>query len=136
MSALDEIPIRVETGEGLARNALPVLHELRHALQDQYLRIHDALPGDVSDFDDRRLAGPDDDLRLRSAALLVRAQPGHPGRVMAVGRDRRLFPGAPRAAHRQPDHRRPQSHQHHCASHRGQHDRRAGLLRWAASRPG
>lgn len=33
MSALDEIPIRVETGEGLARNALPVLHELRHALR-------------------------------------------------------------------------------------------------------
>ncbi|MGE0454139.1 MAG: hypothetical protein AB7O37_17520 [Vicinamibacteria bacterium] len=37
-------------------NQLVLVHELRHALQDQYLRIHDALPGDVSDFDDRRLA--------------------------------------------------------------------------------
>lgn len=37
-------------------NQLVLIHELRHALQDQYLRIHDALPGDVSDFDDRRLA--------------------------------------------------------------------------------
>jgi hydrogenase-1 operon protein HyaF len=33
MSALDEIAIRVETADRSARNALPVLHEVRHALR-------------------------------------------------------------------------------------------------------
>lgn len=33
MSALDQISIRVETEEHFARNALPVLHEVRHALR-------------------------------------------------------------------------------------------------------
>ncbi len=37
-------------------NQVVLAHELRHALQDQYEELHDALPGDVSDFDDRRLA--------------------------------------------------------------------------------
>jgi hydrogenase-1 operon protein HyaF len=33
MSALDKIAVRIETADGFARNALPVLHEIRHALQ-------------------------------------------------------------------------------------------------------
>jgi hydrogenase-1 operon protein HyaF len=33
MSALDQIAIRVETADRSARNALPVLHEVRHALR-------------------------------------------------------------------------------------------------------
>jgi hypothetical protein len=33
MSALGNIAIRVETADRLARNALPVLHEVRHALR-------------------------------------------------------------------------------------------------------
>lgn len=33
MSALDKIAVRIETAEGFARNALPILHEIRHALQ-------------------------------------------------------------------------------------------------------
>lgn len=37
-------------------NQVVLAHELRHALQDQYEELHDALPGEVSDFDDRRLA--------------------------------------------------------------------------------
>jgi hypothetical protein len=37
-------------------NQVVLAHELRHALQDQYAELHGALPGDLSDFDDRRLA--------------------------------------------------------------------------------
>lgn len=37
-------------------NQLVLAHELRHALQDQYMPIHDLLPNAVTDFDDRRLA--------------------------------------------------------------------------------
>lgn len=37
-------------------NQIILSHELRHALQDQYMDIHDALPQSVGDFDDRRLA--------------------------------------------------------------------------------
>jgi hydrogenase-1 operon protein HyaF len=33
MSALDNIAIRIETADRSARNALPVLHEVRHALR-------------------------------------------------------------------------------------------------------
>jgi len=33
MSALDKIAVRIETADGLARNALPILHEIRHALK-------------------------------------------------------------------------------------------------------
>jgi hydrogenase-1 operon protein HyaF len=33
MSALDQIAVRVETADRFARNALPVLHEVRHALR-------------------------------------------------------------------------------------------------------
>jgi hypothetical protein len=37
-------------------NQLILAHELRHALQDQYVSVHDTLPDSVGDFDDRRLA--------------------------------------------------------------------------------
>jgi hypothetical protein len=37
-------------------NQLVLAHELRHALQDQYMPIHELLPPSLSDFDDRRLA--------------------------------------------------------------------------------
>ena len=33
MSALDKIAVRIETADGFARNAVPILHEIRHALQ-------------------------------------------------------------------------------------------------------
>jgi hypothetical protein len=37
-------------------NQLVLSHELRHALQDQYADVHRALPDEVGDYDDRRLA--------------------------------------------------------------------------------
>ncbi|HKC13101.1 MAG TPA: hypothetical protein VKI41_13800, partial [Vicinamibacteria bacterium] len=37
-------------------NQLILSHELRHALQDQYVDVHHALPDSVGDYDDRRLA--------------------------------------------------------------------------------
>jgi hypothetical protein len=37
-------------------NQMVLAHELRHALQDQYMGVHDLLPETVGDFDDRRLA--------------------------------------------------------------------------------
>jgi hypothetical protein len=37
-------------------NQMILAHELRHALQDQYLGVHELLPAEVGDFDDRRLA--------------------------------------------------------------------------------
>jgi len=37
-------------------NRIVLVHELRHALQDQYADVHGSLPRSVGDFDDRRLA--------------------------------------------------------------------------------
>jgi hypothetical protein len=37
-------------------NQLVLSHELRHALQDQYTDVHHALPEEVGDYDDRRMA--------------------------------------------------------------------------------
>ena len=37
-------------------NQIVLAHEMRHALQDQYADLHDLVTGNVSDFDDRRLA--------------------------------------------------------------------------------
>jgi hypothetical protein len=37
-------------------NQLILSHELRHALQDQYVDVHHSLPDSVGDYDDRRLA--------------------------------------------------------------------------------
>ncbi len=39
-----------------AMNRIVMVHELRHALQDQYADLHATLPRSVGDFDDRRLA--------------------------------------------------------------------------------
>ena len=37
-------------------NQIILAHELRHALQDQYMDLHRSLPDTVGDFDDRRMA--------------------------------------------------------------------------------
>jgi hypothetical protein len=37
-------------------NQVVLAHELRHALQDQYLDVHTMLPDEIGDFDDRSLA--------------------------------------------------------------------------------
>jgi hypothetical protein len=37
-------------------NQIILAHELRHAMQDQYMDLHHRLPDSVGDFDDRRLA--------------------------------------------------------------------------------
>ena len=37
-------------------NQLVLAHEMRHALQDQYMDVHRSLDDSVSDFDDRRMA--------------------------------------------------------------------------------
>jgi hypothetical protein len=37
-------------------NQIILAHELRHALQDQYAKVDEALPESVGDFDDRRMA--------------------------------------------------------------------------------
>jgi hypothetical protein len=37
-------------------NQLVLAHEMRHALQDQYATVHEMLPADVGDFEDRRMA--------------------------------------------------------------------------------
>ena len=37
-------------------NQVILAHELRHALQDQYMNVDQALPDSVGDFDDRRMA--------------------------------------------------------------------------------
>ena len=37
-------------------NQIVLSHELRHAMQDQYVDVHRALPESIGDFDDRRVA--------------------------------------------------------------------------------
>ncbi len=37
-------------------NQIVLAHELRHALQDQYIDVHNGVPDSVGDFDDRRVA--------------------------------------------------------------------------------
>ena len=37
-------------------NQIVLAHELRHALQDQYIDVHNGVPESVGDFDDRRVA--------------------------------------------------------------------------------
>lgn len=68
-------------------NQLVMAHELRHALQDQYLDLHRALPDEVGDFDDRRLALIsllEGDATLVMERYLVRRLPG------GVDNERRL----------------------------------------------
>ena len=67
-------------------NQIVLVHELRHALQDQYEELHSFLDADVSDFDDRRLAWTsllegdatlvmERFVRLRLGALAMAAEP-------------------------------------------------------------
>jgi hypothetical protein len=60
-------------------NQLVLAHELRHALQDQYMSIHSLLPDSVGDFDDRRIALLsllEGDATLVMERFLVRRLPG------------------------------------------------------------
>jgi hypothetical protein len=60
-------------------NQLVLAHELRHALQDQHMKIHDLLADDVSDFDDRRMALLsllEGDATLLMQKFLMRRLPG------------------------------------------------------------
>lgn len=60
-------------------NQLVLAHELRHALQDQHMKIHELLADDVSDFDDRRMALLsllEGDATLLMQKFLMRRLPG------------------------------------------------------------
>jgi hypothetical protein len=60
-------------------NQLILSHELRHALQDQYVDLHTELPDAVGDFDDRRLAWLcllEGDATLVMERFLMRRLPG------------------------------------------------------------
>jgi hypothetical protein len=60
-------------------NQLILSHELRHALQDQYLDVHGMLDDSVGDFDDRRLALLsllEGDATLLMQQFLLRRLPG------------------------------------------------------------
>jgi hypothetical protein len=62
-------------------NQLILSHELRHALQDQYVDLHAALPSSIGDFDDRRLAWlslMEGDATLVMERFLLRRLPGIP----------------------------------------------------------
>lgn len=62
MSALDEIAVRVESGGRFAGNALPVLHEIRHALH----RLVEA--GESSTIDLQSLPfGPGDEEHIQAS---------------------------------------------------------------------
>jgi hypothetical protein len=63
-------------------------HELRHALQDQYMNVHGLLPDSVSDFDDRRLALLgllEGDATLVMERYLARRLPGLDERALDLG---------------------------------------------------
>ncbi len=60
-------------------NQLILSHELRHALQDQYVNLHAQLPDAVGDFDDRRVAWLsllEGDATLVMERFLLRRLPG------------------------------------------------------------
>ncbi|PYQ24991.1 MAG: hypothetical protein DMF79_00400 [Acidobacteria bacterium] len=60
-------------------NQLILSHELRHALQDQYVDLHAQLPDAVGDFDDRRVAWVsllEGDATLVMERFLLRRLPG------------------------------------------------------------
>jgi hypothetical protein len=66
-------------------NQLILSHELRHALQDQYVDLHAQLPDAVGDFDDRRLAWLsllEGDATLVMERYLLRRLPGGAGDEM------------------------------------------------------
>jgi hypothetical protein len=81
-------------------NQLILSHELRHALQDQYANVHDALPASVGDFDDRRLAYLsllEGDATLVMERFLVRHLPGVEGSELSgLSMPVPAVPGAPK----------------------------------------
>jgi hypothetical protein len=80
-------------------NQLVLSHELRHALQDQYTNVHDALPASVSDFDDRRLAFLsllEGDATLVMERFLLRRLPGSEDKDLSgLSMPTPAVPGAP-----------------------------------------
>ncbi len=82
-------------------NQLVLSHELRHALQDQYVDVHEALPPAVGDFDDRRLAWLsllEGDATLVMERFLLRRLPegAAEGKELPVGAlPAPVVPGAP-----------------------------------------
>jgi len=81
-------------------NQLILSHELRHALQDQYASVHDALPASVGDFDDRRIAYLsllEGDATLVMERFLLRRVPGmEEGELSGLSMPTPAVPGAPR----------------------------------------
>ena len=81
-------------------NQLILAHELRHALQDQYVDLQGALADDVSDFDDRRLAWVsllEGDATLVMERFLARRLPGaeEATKLMGASLPTPDVPGAP-----------------------------------------
>ena len=89
-------------------NQLVLAHELRHALQDQYMGVHDLLDAEVSDYDDRQLALLsllEGDATFVMEKFLLKRMPGGEDGMAALGQDSGVFglgqmaaaavPGAP-----------------------------------------
>jgi hypothetical protein len=89
-------------------NQLVLAHELRHALQDQYMGVHDLLDAEVSDYDDRQLALLsllEGDATFVMEKFLLKRMPGGEDAMAALGQDSGVFglgqmaaapvPGAP-----------------------------------------
>jgi hypothetical protein len=81
-------------------NQLILAHELRHALQDQYVDLQAAMSDDVSDFDDRRLAWVsllEGDATLVMERFLARRLPGaeEATKLMSASLPTPDVPGAP-----------------------------------------
>jgi len=81
-------------------NQLILSHELRHALQDQYASVHDALPASVGDFDDRRIAYLsllEGDATLVMERFLLRRVPGaEDSELSGLSMPTPAVPGAPK----------------------------------------
>ena len=81
-------------------NQLILSHELRHALQDQYANVHDALPASVGDFDDRRIAYLsllEGDATLVMERFLLRRVPGmEDSDLSGLSMPTPAVPGAPK----------------------------------------
>jgi hypothetical protein len=82
-------------------NQLVLAHELRHALQDQYADVHEALPDSIGDYDDRRVALLsllEGDATLVMERFLVRRLPGAEGQdvdLSGMSLPEASFPGVP-----------------------------------------
>jgi hypothetical protein len=81
-------------------NQLVLSHELRHALQDQYANVHDAIPASVGDFDDRRIAYLsllEGDATLVMERFLLRRVPGmEDAELSGLSMPTPAVPGAPK----------------------------------------